>query len=47
MLNKNSSLENIENYIDEKHDEAAMSHLKQQILKDVKIAIKNGIIRKI
>ena len=28
MHNKNSSLENIENYIDEKYDQAAMSHLK-------------------
>ena len=35
LNNKNSSLENIENYIYEKYDEAAMSHLKQQILKDV------------
>ena len=37
MHNKNSSLENIENYI------AAMSYLKQQFLKDVEIAIKNSI----
>ena len=29
VLKKNSSLENIENYIDEKYNEAAMSHLKQ------------------
>ena len=29
MINKNSSLEKIENYIGEKYDEAAMSHLKQ------------------
>ena len=43
VLNKNSSFENIENYIDEKYNEAAMSHLKQQILKDVEIAIKNSI----
>ena len=43
MLNKNSSLENIENYIDEKYEEATMSHLKQQILKDVEIAIKTSI----
>ena len=42
MLNKNS-LENIENYIDEKYEEAAMSHLKQEILKDVEIAIKTSI----
>ena len=28
MHNKNSSLENIENYIDEKYDQAAMSRLK-------------------
>ena len=40
VLNKNSSFENIENYINEKYNEAAMSHLKQQILKDVEIAIK-------
>ena len=32
ILNKILSLENIENYIDEKYDGAAMSHLKQQIL---------------
>ena len=32
ILNKILSLENIENYIDEKYDEAAMSHLKKQIL---------------
>ena len=37
MHNKNSSLENIENYI------AAMSYLKQQFLKDVEIVIKNSI----
>ena len=43
MLNKNLSLENIENYIDEKYDEAAMPHLKQQTLKDVEIAIKRSI----
>ena len=42
MLNKNS-LENIENYIDGKYEEAAMSHLKQEILKDVEIAIKTSI----
>ena len=42
MLIKNSSLENIENYIDQKYDEAAVSHLKQQILKDVETAIKNS-----
>ena len=42
-LNKNSSLENSENHIDEKYDEAAMPHLKQQILEDVKIAVKNSI----
>ena len=30
MLNKNSSLENTENYIDEKYSKAAMSHLRQQ-----------------
>ena len=39
MLNVNSSLENIENYIDEKYDE----HLKQQIVKDVETAAKNSI----
>ena len=43
MLIKNSSLENIENYIDQKYDEAAVSHLKQQILKDVETAIKNSV----
>ena len=43
MINKNSSLEKIENYIGEKYDEAAMSHLKQQILKHVEVAIKNSI----
>ena len=43
MLIKNSSLENIENYIDQKYDETAVSHLKQQILKDVETAIKNSI----
>ena len=32
ILNKILSLENIENYIDEKYDEAAMSHLNKQIL---------------
>ena len=34
---------NIENYIDEKYDETAMSHLKQQILRYVEIAIKSSI----
>ena len=29
VLNKNSPFENIENYIDEKYNEAAISHLKQ------------------
>ena len=43
MINKNSSLEKIENYIGEKYDEAAMLHLKQQILKHVQVAIKNSI----
>ena len=43
MLIKNSSLENIENYIDQKYDEAAVSHLTQQILKDVETAIKNSL----
>ena len=41
--NSNSTINNIENYINEKYDQIAISHLKNQIISEIKDIFKNQL----